>query len=383
MSALKQARPGRVQVRFPDGNAFRRDVQDRVNDYLLQNGLKSRSLGAMYRKTAIVLTWWAVSYALILFGGLPLWVTALLCVSFAAATAGIGFNVMHDANHDAYTTDSKLNRLLGLSVELVGISSFVWRQQHNVWHHTYTNVSGLDEGLEASGAMRWSPHDPWHRIYAVQHLYWPVIYGLSALSLMTLHNFRVFLTGRSGPTFVYPRMSVRARLLFLAGRALNVAIYIGIPLLFFSWLEVLAGFAIAAVTAGLIMATILQLSHVMQVVEFPEPSGDPMKIEGEWAVHQVMATIDFGPQNRFLTWYVGGLNFQIEHHLFPRMCHVHYPKIAPIVRQACADHGVPYRVYPGFAAALAAHVQSLRWLGSRESSAPQTVVTRLEAPAQT
>ncbi len=321
----------------------------------------------MYRKTAIVLGWWCFSYALILFGGLPTWLMAVCCVSFGLATAGVGFNVMHDANHDAYSTHPRLNRFLGFSAELIGISSFVWRQQHNIWHHTFTNVSGLDEGLEASGTMRWSPNDPWRWIYSLQHLYWPVVYGLSALSLMTLHNLRVYFTGRSGPTFVYPRMTYSDRLLFWSGRIVNVMIYLAIPMLFFAWQEVLIGFAVAAVTAGLVMATILQLSHVMQTVEFPEPSGDPMRIEGEWAVHQVASTIDFAHGNRFLTWYVGGLNYQIEHHLFPRICHIHYPRIAPIVRQACEDHGVPYQAYSTFGSALRAHVRSLQWLGRRDS----------------
>lgn len=363
MSRVKTAYPEPVNVKFPDAGVFRAEVRRRVDEYMKANSLPERGLPAMYRKTAIMFGWWAASYGLLLFGGLGWWIDGVLCVSFGLASAGIGFNVMHDANHEAYAQGARMNRVLGWSIELLGFSSFIWRHEHNVWHHTYTNVSGIDGGLEAQGIMRWSPYDSWKPFHKYQHLYWPVLYALSALSVMTLHNLQVFATGKSGPTFTYPRMSRWERILFVLGRAVNVLIFIAIPLFFFPGVAVLAGFLIAVLSAGLVMATILQLAHVMRTADFPEPDTEPYIITGEWAVHQVEATTDFAAKNRLLTWYIGGLNYQIEHHLFPQVCSVHYARLAPIVRTACEEFGVTYQSQPTLRAALREHVLSLKWLG--------------------
>jgi linoleoyl-CoA desaturase len=204
----------------------------------------------------------------------------------------------------------------------------------------------------------------------VQHLYWPVIYALSAASLLFIRNFKVYFAGRSGETFRYPKMSAADKALFWSFRVVNALIFLVIPSLFFSWPEVIAGFGVTVITAGLVMATVLQIAHVMYAVDFPEPVGDPLHIENEWAVHEVQTTIDFAPNNRFLNWYIGGLNYQIEHHLFPRMCHLNYPRIAPIVREACAEFGITYHAYPTFIGALSAHIQSLKWLGQSQDLGP-------------
>ena len=381
-TSVLKSRPEPVDaLKFRGPSDFRKAMTQRVEAFLKENSLAERDLPAMHRKTAIVLAWWAGSYLLILFAGLPWWGNALLWVSFGMAAGGVGFNVMHDANHGGYSNSARVNNIMSWSAEIIGLSGFIWRQQHNVWHHTYTNISGLDEGLEADGTMRWSPHDEWRPIFKLQHIYWPVIYALSAGSLVLIRNFKVYFLRTNGRTFRYPPMSRDDKTVFWIGRLVNLLIYFVIPLAFFSWWEALMGFALGILTAGLIMATILQLAHIMVTVEFPEPSGEPPFVEGEWAIHQVEATIDFAPNNRFLNWYVGGLNYQIEHHLFPRMCHINYPKIAPIVRQVCREWGVTYRVYPTFGEALAEHVRSLKWLGQPSALADRVTASALRAPA--
>jgi linoleoyl-CoA desaturase len=317
----------------------------------------------MYFKSAIIFAWWIGSYLAIIFAGLPLWANALLCVSFGLAGTGIGFGVMHDANHDGYSKNPRTNKILGWSVELIGFSSFIWRQQHNIWHHTYTNISGLDEALEAEGAMRWSPRDEWKPFFRFQHLYWPFIYAFAAASLLLHRNFRVYFTGRSGGVFRYPTMSTNDKIVFWCFRIVNALVLFIIPLFFFSLFEVIIGFLLSVAAVGLVLITILQLAHIMATVDFPEPTGDPLVVENEWAIHQVRTTTNFAPNNAVLNWYVGGLNYQIEHHLFPQICHLHYPKIAPIVRQVCEEYGIPYRSHPTLWAALVDHYNLLKWLG--------------------
>lgn len=369
MSVIKTSPEPVRWLQFVGQLGFRKAVIERVEEYMTANRLSARDVPAMYAKGLIMLVWWLGSYLALLLAGLPWAVNAALCVSFGLASAGLGFNVMHDAIHGGYSNRSRVNRIFGWSGEVVGLSSFIWRQQHNVWHHTYTNISGLDEGLEAEGTMRWSPRDPWKPIFRLQHLYWPIIYALSASSLLLVRNFKVYFTGKSGKTFQYPKMLLDDKIVFWSFRLANALIFFVLPMFFFAWHEVLIGFALATITAGLVMATILQLSHVMASVEFPEPTGDPLRIENEWAIHQMQTTIDFAPNNRLLNFYVGGLNYQIEHHLFPQFCHLHYPRIAPIVRQVCEEFGVSYRSYPTLRAALAYHVRSLRWLGTQPAFA--------------
>lgn len=347
---------------------FRKEVVRRVDAYVKANNLRTRDLAAMYVKTAIVLVWWLVSYGLMIESGFAGWGTAitLACaLSFGLATACIGFNIMHDANHNGYSNNPKVNRVLGLTVELIGLSNFMWRQQHNVWHHTYTNVAGLDEGLEMDGWVRNSPRDYWQPKHTYQHLYAPVVYALAGIGLLIGRNFQMYFTGKSGDTFVYPPMSRQDKVVFWIGRFINLLLYLVIPALAFGLLGALGIFIITATVTGFVMALILQMAHVMNDVAFPEPSGDPLKIENEWAVHEVQTTSNFAPNNAVINWYVGGLNFQIEHHLFPHMCHLLYPKIAPIVQATCAEFGISYKSYPTFVTAVANHWQSIKEFGRK------------------
>ena len=353
---------------FTKQYGFRRTVVQRVEAFLKENGLRTRDLPGMYVKSAICLGWWAVSYGLMLYSGLAGWsfaVTIIMAISFGLATGSIGFNIMHDANHNGYSDRPWVNRLLGLTVELVGLSNFIWRQQHNIWHHTYTNVAGLDEGLEMDGWVRNSPRDIWKPIHRFQHWYAPIVYALAGVGLLLGRNFQVYFTGKSGDTFRYPPMTRNDKIVFWIGRFINLMVYLVLPALVFGIGGALLIFAFTSIVTGFVMATILQMAHVMKDVDFPEPSGDPLKIENEWAIHEVQTTSNFAPNNRILNWYVGGLNYQIEHHLFPHMCHLVYPKIAPIVRATCEEFGLTYQSYPTFRAALKNHWQSLREFGKK------------------
>ena len=347
---------------------FRKEVVRRVDEYVQANKLRTRDLPAMYAKTVIVLAWWLTSYALMIASGFAGWgalISIGFALSFGLATACIGFNIMHDANHNGYSNNPKINHLLGLTVELVGLSSFMWRQQHNVWHHTYTNVAGLDEGLEMDGWVRNSPRDYWQPKHRFQHIYAPIVYAMSGIGLLFGRNFQMYFTGKSGETFQYPPMSRSDKIVFWSGRFINMVLYFVIPAFAFGILGALGIFVITAVVTGFVLALILQMAHVMNDVDFPEPSGDPLKIENEWAIHEVQTTSNFAPKNAVVNWYVGGLNFQIEHHLFPQMCHLLYPQIAPIVEQACKEFGVNYKSYPTFIGAVANHWLSIKEFGQK------------------
>lgn len=358
---------------FTQQLGFRKEVTRRVDEYLKANNLRQRDLPAMYVKATICLVWWAVSYVLMLYSGIAGWgalATIGLALVFGIGAGAVAFNIMHDANHNGLSNNAKVNRLFGYTIELVGLSSFIWRQQHNIWHHTYTNVAGLDEGLEMDGLVRNSPRDFWKPMHRYQHIYAPIVYAVAGIGLICIRNFQVYFTGKSGDSFQYPPMSRNDKITFWAFRLFNLIIYLVLPALVFGLLPAIGIFFLVASVTGLIIVTVLQMAHVMDDVDFPEPSGDPLKIENEWAIHEVQTTSDFAPKNAVINWYVGGLNFQIEHHLFPHMCHLLYPKIAPIVAQTCEDYGITYQVYPTFRTALKSHWLSIKAFGKKPEPAP-------------
>lgn len=359
-----------TSVHFAGNQGFRKRVLERVEASLRERGRPSRDLPAMYVKTVLVFAWWLTTYLLILLGGFSMPVNLLLCVVLALSMAGIGFNVMHDANHGGYSRHAAVNRALSFSAELIGISSFRWRTKHNVWHHTYTNIAGLDDDVETFGTMRLTPREPWRPLHRFQTLYFPVVYSFIGLDFI-LRDFMMVLLGKTDEHHTYPAMSRSEKAVFWLGKLVFFTLMIGLPSLVFPWWQAVLGFFFVALTVGLVIGVVFQLAHIMEAADFPEPVGDPLRIEKEWAIHEVETTVNFAPNNRLLNWYVGGLNFQIEHHLLPRICHLNYRGIAPEVRATCEEFGVRYSSYDSFVGAFVAHVRALHRLGK----APQQEAT--------
>jgi linoleoyl-CoA desaturase len=315
----------------------------------------------MHAKTAVILGWFAASYALLLLlGGTSAWLVAALTVSIALATAGIGFSVMHDANHGAYARSRAVNRAWGLALDLVGASSYVWRFKHNVQHHTYANVDGMDADIDAAPFLRLAPMQPRRAHHRGQHLYAWVLYGVLALKWWFVDDVLDVLRGSlHGHPFPRPRGFELAA--YVGGKAVFVAWTLVIPLLVFRSGWVVVPFVLGSLALGVVLAVVFQLAHAVPDAEFHAAGAGVMPTG--WAAHQVGATVDFAPSNRLLCWYVGGLNFQIEHHLFPDVCHVHYPALAGIVETTCRESGIPYRSSPTLRAAIAGHYRYLRSLG--------------------
>ncbi len=349
-------------IPFTKHFGFRKELNKRVEAYLKQKNKPMRDLPAMYVKTAVVMAWWLGTYLVIMLAGLPVWANALLCISFGLATAGMGFNIMHDAIHGAYSKSPVVNKIMGMTMELLGSSSTFWRQKHNVWHHTYTNIAGLDEDLETQGLLRFSPHDGWKPMHRFQHWYVALVYSIAGLQWLLFRDFQIYFTGKTDEFHVYPKMSLAEKVTFWVGKTTIISLLLVIPMFVFPWYQVIIGFLLMMFTVGIALTTIFQLAHVMDNATFPEPIGEPLHIENEWAVHQIQTTVDFAPGNKLLNWYAGGLNFQVEHHLFPHICHIHYPEIAKIVAQTCTDFGLTYNVIPTWRGAMASHWKILKHL---------------------
>ncbi|MBI2571973.1 MAG: fatty acid desaturase [Candidatus Schekmanbacteria bacterium] len=315
----------------------------------------------MYAKSAVLLLWFFASYALLVFAATTWLHGALLALSLALAMGGVAFAVQHDGNHGAYSRHRAINRVAGMTLDLLGGSSYVWQWKHNIAHHTYTSLHGADSDIDVPFG-RLSPAQPRGGMHRFQHVYLWLVYGLLVAHWHLCEDFKQLATGRiAGTRFPRPRGWSLVEL--IGGKIAFFTWAFAIPMLFHAWWVVLLFYAATSVVLSLLLALIFQLAHSVEEAALPGPLPGSNDVPRPWAVHQVEATVDFARGNRWLSWYVGGLNFQIEHHLFPRICHVHYPRIASIVQATCAELGVRYSAHESLLSAVRSHWRWLRRLG--------------------
>jgi linoleoyl-CoA desaturase len=307
-----------------------------------------------------------VPYGLVISGVVDtpfLSLTMAIIMSFGLS--GIGLSVMHDANHGAYSKRKWLNTLVGYSLNLIGASTFNWKMQHNVLHHTYTNVEGEDEDIISRGVLRLTPHAKWKPVYRFQYIYAWFLYGLMTLSWMFAKDFaRIVKYKRNGLARKQKANMLKEWIILIGTKLFYVGYMFVIPLLVTSltWWHLLLGIFIMHYIAGFMLSIIFQPAHIIEGSEFPIPDDERM-LENSWTVHQLRTTTNFGNNSYWFSWYIGGLNFQIEHHLFPGICHVHYRRIASIVKSTALEFNLPYHSARTFVGALRSHLRLLKRLG--------------------
>jgi linoleoyl-CoA desaturase len=343
---------------------FTAALRKNVNDYFRTNGISTKGDTALVVQTLVMLALYIVPFIVLLTMPMSVWIALLLAIIMGIGIAGIGMGTMHDAVHGSYSRKEWVNKMFGGTLYLLGSYVLNWKIQHNILHHTYTNIEGRDEDIASRGPIRLSEHAPLRKIHRYQYIHAFFFYGLLTLAklvkdftqLAKYNKEGITKQHHSNPKFEYAKMViVKVTYLFVV---------IGLPIIFtgFSWWQVLLGFFIMHWVAGCILSTVFQMAHVVEGTEQPLPNANGV-IENDWAIHELLTTADFGRNNRFLTWYSGGLNFQIEHHLFPHICHIHYHQIAPIVEKTAKEFGYPYNAKPSLLAALASHIRRLKELG--------------------
>jgi linoleoyl-CoA desaturase len=338
-----------------------------VKAQMRTTGRSERDCPEMYAKTAIILASFACLYGLLVFVAAAWWQALPLAIALGLTVVAIGFNVMHDASHEAYSDRRWVNRALAKTLDLVGGSSYFWHWKHNVFHHTFVNVAGYDTDINLAGLGRLTPHHPRAWVHRWQHWYVWFLYGVMAIKWQLYDDFRLALTSRMGAHRCPPPR--HGQLIGLvAGKLVFLSLAFAIPLALHPVWAVAAAYAVMASTTGIVLAVVFQLAHCVEDADFPLASGTG-RMSTPWAVHQVETSVDFARHSRAACWLLGGLNFQIEHHLFSRICHVNYPVIAPLVEQACREFGVTYHYNTSFFAALRSHYRWLRALGRAHDSA--------------
>lgn len=356
-------------LKFPHARQdFFITLNQRVNDYFKTNGINKHANAEMIVKTCVMFALYFVPYTLIISSTVTAgWGVLALVVVMGFGVAGIGLSIMHDANHGAYSNKAWINNLIGYSLNLVGANAFNWKVQHNVLHHTYTNVHDADEDISPRGVLRMHPNSDWKPMHKFQHVYAWFLYGLMTIVWVLVKDFvRLVRYQKDGLVKKQKANIVTEWLILLGTKAVYVGYIFVIPVLLlpFAWWQILLGVLLMHYIAGFILAIIFQPAHVIDGTEYPEPDQAGM-LENTWAIHQLHTTTNFANQNKILSWYVGGLNYQVEHHLFPNVCHVHYRKISNIVQETAKEFGLPYKSEPTFIGALAGHARLLKELGKQ------------------
>jgi linoleoyl-CoA desaturase len=351
-----------TKIHFPARVGFHDTVKKRVDQYFASRRLPKTGDWRLFVKTGVLLAWLVVSYALLVFFSTSLIMAMLTVFALAQGFALVGFNIAHDGAHDSYAKSKKINWLMGCTFDLLGGSQMLWRQKHNKLHHIYTNIQGFDEDLDSHGLLRLSPQQPWHLWHRFQHCYAFAIYSLLTLSWVTIGDFRKFFSGHIGPHPLRKPTGAEACFFFLA-KIFYFGYTLILPLSFHPWLHVLLAFVGMHLILGFTLSMAFQLAHTIERNSFPTPDAHTGVMPKAWAVHEVETTANFAPRNPLATWYLGGLNFQIEHHLFASICHRHYPAISTIVAKTCHEFAIPYVSYPTVRSAIAGHYRFLKTMG--------------------
>jgi linoleoyl-CoA desaturase len=349
-------------MKFGVSDGFHGELRRRVETFFRTTGRRPRDCWQMYVKTGILVAVWVASYLLLVLGAQAWWQALPLAVLLGLAAAGIGFNVQHDGGHQAYSNHPWVNRLMAMTLDVIGGSSYVWHCKHAILHHTYVNIADHDTDINLGVFARLTPSQRRLWFHRWQHVYlWP-LYGLLAIKWHLVSDFRNVVTGRIGGRR-FARPTGRHLAVFLVGKASFLTLAFGIPALLHPPWVVFSYYGVVALVLGMTLSVVFQLAHCVEQAAFPLPRPDTGRIEHAWAVHQAETTVNFARRSVVAAWLLGGLNFQIEHHLFPRICHVNYPAMAKVVEDTCREFGVRYLEHPSVRAGLAAHVRWLQRMG--------------------
>ncbi len=345
-----------------NSSSFHQDLKNRVNSYFEEQRKRmTGNFGLYFKAVLFCVTYFVVCTHLIFFTPNN-WVAILECILLGGLTAAIGFNVMHDGAHGSFSRSKAVNYIAAISMNFLGASSIMWKIKHNIIHHTYTNIDGIDDDIEARPFLRLCENQKRYKMHKFQHYYFWFLYTLLLIVWVFKTDYTKYFSRKIG-TVPIRKLTTGEHIGFWVAKLGYGFMMVILPIMLLGFVKWLVGFLLISMTAGFILSIVFQLAHTVEHLQFPLPSPDTNKIESEWAIHQINTTANFATKNKLISWLVGGLNFQIEHHLFPKISHIHYPAISRIIKQVCAEYGLAYVEYPKMRHAIASHVAYLRKLG--------------------
>lgn len=343
-------------------NPFFKALKEKVDGYFDQNQLHTSGGRKLYLKSIFQVVTAITMYLVLVFFTPGTFLSILLCSLLGMNLAVIGFNIMHEGGHQSFSKYSWLNTAGAYFLNILGGNTYFWKIKHNINHHTYTNIEGMDSDINIKPFMRIHEEQPRHWFHRFQHFYWVFLYGISYFVWIFWDDFEKYFTGKvaQGAT---KKLALREHVIFWITKLSYIGAYIILPVFTVGLAKALIGFSIISFVCGLSIAIVFQLAHIVEGTQFPKPDEESSRIEQEWAIHQLNTTANFAMDNKLISWLLGGLNFQIEHHLFPKVSHVHYPKISELVKETCEQFNIKYIAYPTMSKAVSAHLSHIKALG--------------------
>ncbi len=344
-------------------SSFHQELKKRVNNYFVENKKSATGNWSLYFKAILFWTLYIALYVHVVFFTPVGWVALLEAVAMGGLTAAIGFNVMHDGGHGSFSKSKLWNKIAAYSVNALGASGIMWNNKHNIIHHTYTNIDGIDDDIEIKPMLRMCETQKKYKIHRYQHIYVWFLYTLLLIIWVFMTDYKKYFTKKVGSVPI-KKMSSFDHFAFWLAKVGYLAMMVILPIYMIGFVWWLVGFLTMSMFAGFILSIVFQLAHTVEHTSFPTPTEGTNDIENEWAIHQLETTANFATKNRVISWFVGGLNFQIEHHLFPKISHVHYPEISKIIKKTCEEFNVKYNEYQKMTQAIISHGAYLKRMGT-------------------
>lgn len=346
-----------------DRPEFSLALRQRVENYFREKKINPAGNWKIHVKAAILLSTAIALYIILMANFLPVWAAIITTIGLGATFASIGFNLMHEGAHGSYSNIKWLNEFMGGTLNVMGGNVLLWKQKHNLAHHTYTNIQGHDSDIDTEPWIRSNTEQKrywWHRY---QHIYGLILYSFTYAIWVFWQDFTKYFSGKIADNYPLRKMTVKEHLIFWTFKLIHFSLILGIPIFLLGWKETLIGYAIFSGTIGFVLGLVFQLAHLVEDTTFPVADPKSGEIANEWTIHQLATTANFSTRSRWISWFVGGLNFQVEHHLFPKISHIHYPAINRIVKQVCDEFNVRYNEYPNLLTAVRSHLVYLRTVG--------------------
>jgi linoleoyl-CoA desaturase len=343
-------------------HSFHAELKKRISSYFEEVGKSTTGDYPIFMKAVILMVAFLAIYVHLVFFTPGVVLQILESILLGGVVAAIGFNVMHDGAHGSFSKYKWINSFAALSLNILGGNNFMWNVKHNVIHHAFTNVDGVDDDIDIQPWMRMSTTQKKYRLHKYQHIYFWFLYSLLYIFWIFVLDYQKYFKSKIG-NMPLKKMKLSDHLVFWGFKVFHIFLFVGLPIYMVGFTSWLISFLIFTVVAGLVLSLVFQLAHTVEHTAFPMPDEKTNKMEDEWAVHQIKTTANFATNNKLVSWLVGGLNFQIEHHLFPKISHIHYPAISKIIRQACQEYGIVYIEYPRVRYAVASHVAFLKQMG--------------------
>ena len=362
-----------TSIRFEGRNGeFFSTMRNRINEYFSENNLQPTGNWKLYWKTIILFSVLIGCYLMILLLHPENSLIYLAYGIMGLAFAGIGFNVMHDGAHGSYSKHTWLNNIMAKSLNLLGGSAFLWAEKHNVVHHSFTNIEGIDDDIDLWPLLRVNTAKKKLWFHKYQHIYGLPLYTVAYLAWIYMQDFKKYFTGKVVDRPFKNKLNTMQHIEFWASKAVYLGIFVLVPAYFIGFATAIMGYLLMAIVTGICITIVFQLAHVVEDIHFVTDKAeadnanitiDTIHVEDDWATHQISTTSNFSTKSKFLTWALGGLNYQVEHHLFPKISHIHYPKINEIVKKTCEDFNVKYNEIPTFFEAVRSHFMHLKLIG--------------------